>query len=425
MPVIKLLAAPTNQLTSDDAEEKLAIPPLHHVHGILHKLITLKDGQKLDCYVALDQLHAGIISMRDIVDVDGGEQSVSSNQPSDVPRLPLPVPTNASTDDNASSEHPIPPMDSKDDEQLVKDTTRLGKLPANAIKKVQALGKCTTEEAQSIADEYGKSLRTIMGAAGLSAKATQAESVWNMHQAWYADAYPKDAGEGMKGYQVCQLKHYKMHKDEEEHAQLWKVICVFWTESVAGIKDVSVKGMVGWLMSCRDSFAQAAQTWCNVEGIHILGCVLYTGSLEAPRQAQGIFAGSSLCMELASERQMDISQLLDYLATIIKYKAANPAASMPLPQFYVLPQLLYNPALALKPQESRRDHNRHVLPLILMHKFHMSKYEVKIICAQKNIFWKSVLNLLYVYRHTIIDWPAGVPTMGPSFNVKSLTADEL
>lgn len=53
--------------------------------------------------------------------------AVSSNQPSDVPRLPLPVPTNASTDDNASSEHPIPPMDSKDDEQLVEDTTRLGK----------------------------------------------------------------------------------------------------------------------------------------------------------------------------------------------------------------------------------------------------------------------------------------------------------
>lgn len=64
----------------------------------------------------------------------------------------------------------------------------------NAIKKAQALGKRTTEEAQSIADEHGKSLRTIMGAAGLSAKATWAESVWNMHQAWYANAYPKDVG---------------------------------------------------------------------------------------------------------------------------------------------------------------------------------------------------------------------------------------
>ncbi|KIM54119.1 hypothetical protein SCLCIDRAFT_31365 [Scleroderma citrinum Foug A] len=564
----RIIKLPTNQPTSDDVEEKAseststaccpAIMPRaqrssqgltdeereeEYLNSFHTKLITLKDSQKLDHYVALDQLR----------DMDGSEQYV--------PRLPLPVPPNASTDDDASSEHPIPLMDSEDDKQLVKDTTRLGerddapingtdsettgqmsetdgvhghstsaaqsganveyrtlsessgedsdwladerqhlkleqmqreiiasnydvdnhpstppinfssskedeeqatdtdklsdaprgetktksacsvaratgqfastsamagseefdaddegegtryfkpgRLPANAIKKAQALGKHTTEEAQSIADEYGKSLGTIMGAAGLSAKATRAESVWNMHQAWYADAYPKDAGEGTKGYQVHQLKHYEAHKDKEEHAQLWKVIRVFWTESIAGIKDVSVKGMVGWLMSCRDSFAQAAQTWCNVEGIHILGCVLYTGSLEAPHQVQGIFAGSSVCMELASEKQTDISQLLDYLATIIKYKTSNPAASMPLPQFSVLPQLLYNPALALKPQESRHDHNHHVLPLILMHKF----YEVKIIRAQKNVFWKSVLNLLYVHRHKIIDWPAGVPAV--------------
>ena len=131
------------------------------------------------------------------------------------------------------------------------------------------------------------------------------------------------------------------------------------------------------------------QTWSNVEGIQILGCVIYMGSLEAPRQAQGIFAGSLLCMELASERQTDISKLLDYLVMIIKqvwfiigmvvngsssprYKAANPAAPMPLPNFAMVQRPPYDPALELKPQESRCDHNHWVLPLILTHKFHKS-----------------------------------------------------
>ena len=50
-----------------------------------------------------------------------------------------------------------------------------GRLPVNAIQKVQALGKHTTEEALSIANEYGKSLGTIMAAAGLSTKATRTE----------------------------------------------------------------------------------------------------------------------------------------------------------------------------------------------------------------------------------------------------------
>ena len=36
-----------------------------------------------------------------------------------------------------------------------------------------------------------------------------------------------------------------------------------------------------------------------------------------------------------------------------------------------------------------------------------------------------MLNLLYEHQYTIIDWPAGVDAVGPSFNVKSLSADEL
>ncbi|KIM52835.1 hypothetical protein SCLCIDRAFT_90697, partial [Scleroderma citrinum Foug A] len=198
-----------------------------------------------------------------------------------------------------------------DDEGEDTQSFKPGRLPTNAIQKAQALGKHTTEEALSIANEYSKSLGTTMAAAGLSTKATQTELVWNMHQAWYADAYPKMEREHTKAYQAHQLKHYEMHKDNKEHAQLWKIIRMFWIESIAGIKDMSAKGMVGRLMSCRDVFTQAVQTWSNVEGIQILGCVIYTGSLEALCQAQGIFAGSSLCMELASERQTDISKLLD------------------------------------------------------------------------------------------------------------------
>jgi hypothetical protein len=35
------------------------------------------------------------------------------------------------------------------------------------------------------------------------------------------------------------------------------------------------------------------------------------------------------------------------------------------------------------------------------------------------------LDLLYQHKYTIIDWPVGVPAIGPDFCVKCLTADEL
>ena len=64
-----------------------------------------------------------------------------------------------------------------DDEGENTQSFKPGRLLTNAIQKVQALGKCMTEEALSIANEYGKSLGTIMAAAGLSTKATQTKSV--------------------------------------------------------------------------------------------------------------------------------------------------------------------------------------------------------------------------------------------------------
>ncbi|KAI6019756.1 hypothetical protein F5J12DRAFT_890060 [Pisolithus orientalis] len=39
--------------------------------------------------------------------------------------------------------------------------------------------------------------------------------------------------------------------------------------------------------------------------------------------------------------------------------------------------------------------------------------------------WKVLLDLLFIHKHTIVDWPAGVPAVGPDFNVKCLNANEL
>ena len=59
-------------------------------------------------------------------------------------------------------------------------------------------------------------------------------------------------------------------------------------------------------------------TWYNVEGIQVFVCIIYTGNDEATCQAQGVFCGSNLIMELVSEWQANISMLVDYLSMIVK-----------------------------------------------------------------------------------------------------------
>ncbi|KAI6096006.1 hypothetical protein F5141DRAFT_1221214 [Pisolithus sp. B1] len=51
--------------------------------------------------------------------------------------------------------------------------------------------------------------------------------------------------------------------------------------------------------------------------------------------------------------------------------------------------------------------------------------KVKITHGQKNVPWKTLLDLPFTHRHTIINWPAGVPAVSRHFNIKCLTANEL
>ncbi|KAI6009557.1 hypothetical protein F5J12DRAFT_782065 [Pisolithus orientalis] len=272
---------------------------------------------------------------------------------------------------NTSSEDEDGPSDTGDLPDGLEMTGMQGN-PKDDI--AQALGMHTTQEAQAIADEYGKTLGLIMAAAGLTTEATHAEFVWNMHQAW------------------CHTKNYEDHKDEEEHPQLWAEIWKHWSECVSRSKDISSKAM--------------EQNWCNVEGIHVFGCVIYSGSDEAACQSQGIFAGSSLLMQLNTCPQLSSMYNICHVQLPTDF-------SVPLPDFNVLSQPHYDHALGLKPQEYRHDCN------------YAATEENGITEGQRNVSWKSLLDLLYVHQYTITDWPAGVPAVGLDFNVKHLNADEL
>ena len=59
------------------------------------------------------------------------------------------------------------------------------------MEKALAFDKLVKQQANILANEYGKDIGSIMNATGLYTKPPRAESVWNMHQAWYASTNPK------------------------------------------------------------------------------------------------------------------------------------------------------------------------------------------------------------------------------------------
>lgn len=53
-----------------------------------------------------------------------------------------------------------------------------------------------------------------------------------------------------------------------------------------------------------------------------------------------------------------------------RYKALDPAASVTLPNFAALSELLYNQGLVLRATEAKCDRNHRALPIVTLHKFH-------------------------------------------------------
>ncbi|KAI6009150.1 hypothetical protein EDC04DRAFT_2610698 [Pisolithus marmoratus] len=417
-------------MTDEECEQQ-------YLNSFHTKMVTLSNGQQLHPHVALQQLCAGVISKEDIVQDDDSDEG--KNIPESLKDVMEPVDEGnfvmddqgnkqsgmnsnhitilwSSTPDGSiqyegstesSDEHSDWSTDKRCSLKLEQTRQEIHnenydfnhhpstpplEFPSSSEDEDATMD--IEDDSQKTKRKYACPLTDVSWATSRTVdkgvdtdNATWAESVWNMHQACH------------------QMKHYKDHKDEEEFPQLWAEICMFWSKSISGSKDTSFKVMVGQVMACRDSFTQVVQT---------------CGSDEAACQAQGIFAGSMLCMQLAGEKQMDISKLLDYLASIVKYKVLDSAASVPLPDFTVLSQPPYDQTLALKPQESRHDHNCHVLPVVFMHKL----YKANLVGGQRNVPWKTLLDVLYTAQYTVVDWPAHVPAMGVDYHAETPGEDE-
>ena len=111
------------------------------------------------------------------IDEDCNKKAKNCSRPSKKVVGPLRIARGADTDQDVAEQ--------------VAPSLKPGRIPNELVQKAKAFGLLVTEEAQHLADEYGKPLATIMTAAGLSTKVTRNESIWNVHQAWYANAHPK------------------------------------------------------------------------------------------------------------------------------------------------------------------------------------------------------------------------------------------
>ncbi|KIJ60959.1 hypothetical protein HYDPIDRAFT_169975 [Hydnomerulius pinastri MD-312] len=108
--------------------------------------------------------------------------------------------------------------------------------PSNkAILKMQAPGKKTVDDADTIVKEYGLTWRTVMVAAGLESN-------------WYAFKHSKEAEESLKAFSSCQRAHFLQHVSKDNHPTRWEEIQQQYCSNLnTDEKQADVKHLINYL----------------------------------------------------------------------------------------------------------------------------------------------------------------------------------
>ncbi|KAF9235691.1 hypothetical protein BU15DRAFT_77716 [Melanogaster broomeanus] len=300
---------------------------------------------------------------------------------------------------------------------------RPGPLPDEACQKAHELGDSVMKALQELAVEYGKPVERILEEAGLKKLATRAEQRWNLHQKWYAFCHPITEGESVKDYRLRQKDHYATHGDEEEHTTLWQEIREH-ARAIIREGELSAKSLAALIEEAREQFAKGASAWSRLEGVEVIGMVVYKGHDSVARHAAGWFGGSTFVRDLINTHELQLAKWLDYVTTVVKYKEIDSSATVPIPDVCIDGNVgddvsNVDQEFERGTVEGFRDWNRRIVPIM------MGKKLKQFGCTDgKNIPWQSFDDLLYRHKLTVTNWPAGVAAP-PTWVPHDATIDEL
>ncbi|KAG1899743.1 uncharacterized protein F5891DRAFT_1189553 [Suillus fuscotomentosus] len=302
------------------------------------------------------------------------------------------------------------------------DTYKAGRLSKEAISAVHDFGKRVKAEATKIGKQFGKHWQVILTEAGLARKATRKEFIWNQHQAWFKTVLHPSKAVSLQAWKAKQAEHYyaHLHKDPK-NAALWKQIREHFDHAVATPDNLSSCESCSLMMEVCEMFAKSALYWHCTHRIHVAGIVIYPGDEESGHQASGFFAGPGIVKALIDAQKVDAKHVIDEITMILKYKDLEAAQAEGKSISFLLPPAAVPNGSLLCNGKSDRDRNRMVAPVIISEAF----ADVGQALKTSNSRWMTMLDVLYLTRLCIYDWPTGVPPPGPDFDLKSLSASQL
>ncbi|KIN96979.1 hypothetical protein M404DRAFT_32701 [Pisolithus tinctorius Marx 270] len=270
---------------------------------------------------------------------------------------------------------------------------KTGNLSHAALDEICDFATEVKAKAEELGRRHGKSPCDILVTAGLSVKPSHTKlNKANLFHLWYWATQPKpDGADRNVVNNIIMVEYNQLMKDipkDDTAARKEKLQAIYeWSESSSAVPaNKSVKSIAVRVHNAKTQFSRLAEVWLTLEDIEIAGvvmCLRDGNGTEAGLLGTSASASSAVALELHCQMK-----------------------------------------------EIPRDHNCQVFGSMMKEKLITALKDLHMTCGvevgdPQKIIWQQLLEFIRRNSLVIINWPLGVPPLGPGFEYKKLKADAL
>ncbi|KAI6016319.1 hypothetical protein BKA83DRAFT_4497947 [Pisolithus microcarpus] len=314
---------------------------------------------------------------------------------------------------------------------------KLGNLSKEALEEIQAFAKDVKMTTQELGQWHRQSTCNILVTAGFGVKPSHTKvNEVNLFRSWYWATQPKPDGVDRDAINSLITREYNslmqdVPKEDLSTRQEKLRVVYKWSESSSAVPtNRSVKSMATRVENAKMQFSGLAEAWSNLEDIEIIGTVMYVGQDPAGCQMSGIFGGSEVIRNFINENSIDVWALLDKYTAIFKCLRNGDGIEAGLIHTGSTGDLGTALDLCCHLKETVRDRNRRVFGSMMKEKLLAALRELCLthgieVGNPQKVAWHRLLELMWKYHITVVNWPHGVSPPGPGFDHKQLKAGPL
>ncbi|KIK24159.1 hypothetical protein PISMIDRAFT_10423 [Pisolithus microcarpus 441] len=287
-----------------------------------------------------------------------------------------------------------------------------GNLSKEVLEEIQAFAKDVKMTTQELGQWHGQSTRNILVAAGFGVKPSHTKvSEANLFHSWYWATQPKPDGVDRDAINSLITREYNSYARHPKGRPFHKSIA-------ARVENAKTQ------------FSGLAEAWSNLEDIEIIGTVMYIRQDPAGCQMSGIFGGSEVIRNFINENGIDVWALLDKYTVIFKCLRNGDGIEAGLIHTGSTGDLGMALDLCCCLKETVRDRNCRVFGSMMKEKLLAALRELCLthgieVGNPQKVAWHRLLELMWKYHITVVNWPHGVSPPGPGFDHKQLKAGPL